>query len=172
MAEELGVSRPTLREAMRTLVANQLLEARRGAGTFLVGPDLGDLSVVRRALEPLAARLAAQHATEGERAEIARLTARLAGALRDPRRFAAVDFDLHQAVAHASHNAVLLGYLEGLERMLRLSRAQTASDPTTRRATLDEMQRLNDAIAAGDGERAEAAMAAHMSRIADQLSAG
>lgn len=172
MAEGLGVSRPALREALRTLIDGHMLEARRGAGTFLVGPDLRDLTVVRQALEPLAARLAAQRATDGERAEIARLTARLAGALRDPRRFAAVDLDLHRALARASHNAVLLGCLEGLERMLRLSRAQTAGDPATRRATLEEMQRLNDAIAGRGGDQAETAMAAHLSRIAGQLNAG
>jgi DNA-binding FadR family transcriptional regulator len=169
LAEGLNVSRAAVREAIRGLAEKRVVEARRGAGTFLVEPDLRDLMLVRQALEPVAARLAARNATDAERAEIDRLTARLPGALRDPGRYAAIDLQIHRAVARASHNVVLQGTLEDLDRMLRMSRLQTASDPSTREATLHEMEHLNAAIQGRRGARAAAAMNAHLARIGQAL---
>lgn len=172
LADLLDVSRPALREAMRRLVDLRIVEARRGSGTFLVTPDLVELLVVRRALEPVAARLAARQADDEERREIAGLVARMARALRDPQRFAALDLEVHRAVARASHNRVLIACLDDLDQMLRASRAQTAGDPATRRATLEDLQRLSEAIVAGHGPGAGAAMKAHLNRIAQTLERG
>jgi GntR family transcriptional repressor for pyruvate dehydrogenase complex len=172
LAELLEVSRPALREAMRRLVDLGLVDARRGSGTFLVRVDLEELLVVRRALEPVAARLAARHATDDERARVSQLVTQLARAQRHPERFAALDLELHRTVARASHNRVLIACLDDLDQMLRASRAQTAGDPATRRATLDDLRRLSAAIAAGRGPAAGAAMRAHLDRIAQTLGRG
>ena len=172
LAELMEVSRPALREAMRRLVDLRIVKARRGSGTYLVRPDLEELLVVRRALEPVAARLAARLASPDERAEIAGLTTQLGRAQRHRRRFVALDLELHRAVARASHNRVLVACLDDLDQMLRASRAQTAGDPATRRATVDDLRRLSEAIVAGRGPAAGAAMSAHLDRIAQALRSG
>lgn len=139
LAQELGVSRPSLREAIQQLVSRGLLTTRHGGGTFvtdvlaahfvdpwqdmLKGNPLlhRDLLEVRQMLETQAARLAADRATD---ADISRLDAVYA-ALEDS--FArgdlsdCIDTDVafHQAVAEASHN-VLLGHLTAsLMRVIR-----------------------------------------------------
>jgi GntR family transcriptional repressor for pyruvate dehydrogenase complex len=172
LSELLEVSRPALREAMRRLVDLGLVEATRGSGAFLVRPDLEELLVVRRALEPVAAHLAARHATDDERGQVGRLAAQLARAQRYPERFAALDLELHRAVAQASHNRVLIACLDDLDQMMRASRAQTAGDPATRQATLDDLQKLSAAIVAGRGPAADAAMRSHLDRIAQTLTRG
>jgi DNA-binding FadR family transcriptional regulator len=113
--------------------------------------------------------LAASHASGEERRTIAELVSRLARAQRDPRRFAALDLELHRAVACASHNQVLIACLDDLDQMLQASRAQTAGDPATRRATVEDLQRLGEAIAAGRSPAAGSAMKAHLDRIAQTL---
>jgi DNA-binding FadR family transcriptional regulator len=165
LAERLGVSRTALREATRRLVDLGIVEPRRGAGTYLLGPDLEELMVVRRSLEPLAAELAAQHADETDRARLTALLAKLRGALQRPRRFAELDLEFHRAVAVASHNRVLLRCLDDLEEMLAASRARTAGDPSTRRATLAHLERLSAEIIAGHGDEAAQAMRAHLDRV-------
>jgi DNA-binding GntR family transcriptional regulator len=76
LARELGVGRTPVREAFKRLEADRLVVAYPRRGTFATTvdmTDLGQISEVRRALEPVAAAGAARRATEGARAEMARL---------------------------------------------------------------------------------------------------
>jgi DNA-binding FadR family transcriptional regulator len=165
LAERLGVSRTALREATRRLVDLGIVEPRRGAGTYLSGPDLEELMVVRRSLEPLAAELAAHRADEAERGRLTELLAKLRAALPRPRRFAELDLEFHRSVAVASHNRVLLKCLDDLEEMLSASRARTAGDPSTRRATLAHLERLTAEVIAGHADGAAQAMRTHLDRV-------
>lgn len=137
LAVELGVSRPSLREAIQKLASKGLLQSRQGGGTFVTDrlnasffdpwqamlgahPNLReDLLEFRRMLEGQAAEWAAERATE---ADIARLTQ--AHAVMDAAFLAddvaqrsSHDMAFHQAIAEAAHNA-LLGHL--VATMLRL----------------------------------------------------
>src|SRR5258707_31528 len=77
LAAQLGISRPALREATRRLIGLSVLEPRAGSGTYLADFDYGELMLVRLQLEPLAASLAAERATEHEIADLRHLLARL-----------------------------------------------------------------------------------------------
>jgi len=130
LALELGVSRPSLREAIQQLVSRGLLTTRHGGGTFvtdvleahfvdpwqdmLKGNPLlhRDLLEVRQMLETQAASLAADRATEGDISRLDAIYAALEEHYDRDDLAACIDADVafHQAVAEASHN-VLIGHL-------------------------------------------------------------
>lgn len=131
LEQELGVSRTVLREALKVLAAKGLVDARPKRGTFvraradwnLFDPDVlrwefsagpstlfGALAEVRAIVEPATARLAAERRTD---ADLAALDAALeamgeAGETRDARAAVDADVAFHRALAHASHNELLL----------------------------------------------------------------
>ena len=161
LIESLGIGRTPAREALRRLAQEQLVEVFPRRGMFVTGVDVRDLariSEVREALEPEAARLAAERATDEEREELAALADRI-GRGDDLMR---LDERIHRAVYRAAHNDLLektLGeyyvlalriWMIGLDRALELEDAVEAH------------RDLLLAIAAGDGARAAAAMRAHV----------
>ncbi|TBO58530.1 FadR family transcriptional regulator [Streptomyces kasugaensis] len=121
LAKTLGVGRSTVREALRALAGAGLVQARQGAGVFVLAvepvedwptrlrrAEITDLYEVRMLVEVQAARLAAQRRTD---ADVAALAAALAGrrtaAAGDDATFVTADIALHTAVVAAAHNPVL-----------------------------------------------------------------
>ena len=133
LSEELGVSRTTLREAIRTLVSEGLLVVRRGLGTFVnetldqyaegsVNMDdvlamkvtLKDLYEARMIIEPAAAALAASRASDEEIDEILRLGAVVQTEIkRHPKGDKRIqsETDFHGAIMRASHNDFLIQFI-------------------------------------------------------------
>ncbi|GHA84242.1 MULTISPECIES: GntR family transcriptional regulator [Streptomyces] len=157
LATELRVSRIPLREALRLLAAEGLvlLVPHRGA---LVAPftpsDVRDLFDVRESLESLAARLAAERADEeGLRRLAARLdAARTATREHDRPTIAAANAAFHTDIVDLAANALLSGVMRPLEaRMHWLFHLTAQRDPAQQCA---EHERLYEAIAARDGDRA------------------
>jgi GntR family transcriptional regulator, transcriptional repressor for pyruvate dehydrogenase complex len=129
-AVELGVSRPTLREAIQKLISRGLLATRHGGGTIVTDrlqaqfvdswqemltdhPSLhSDLLEFRQMLECQAASLAAERATDVDIARLDRLYATLDAIYEkdDVQACIDADVDFHQAIAEAAHN-VVLGHL-------------------------------------------------------------
>ncbi|MEV4351104.1 FadR/GntR family transcriptional regulator [Actinoplanes sp. NPDC049596] len=117
----LGVSRPTLREAMRILAGAGLVESRQGAGVFVVAAEprvawavqlrrakITDVYEARVALEVEAARLAAGRRTDDDLAALdAAMARRVVAAGADDATFVDADIALHAAVVDAAHNPVL-----------------------------------------------------------------
>jgi GntR family transcriptional regulator, transcriptional repressor for pyruvate dehydrogenase complex len=169
LAAELGVSRSTLREGLRRLIDLGIVEARQGSGTYVAPLDLDDLLDVRLQLEPYAARLAAGRRSEQDLARLDATLAELRAHEDDPAAFAAADARLHQAVTDAAGSVALRVLLAALADLLRRSRDTTASDPAVRGAALAELERLVDAIRAGDGPAAERAMRAHLRDVGAAL---
>lgn len=145
IAEQRGVSRIVARDALRTLEALGIVEIRVGAGggariargdprrfaealavqLELAGTDVAEIMDAQRAVEALAAELAAEHATA---ADIARLKALVAAgdrALDDVGAFTRNGADFHLAVAEASHNRVLAVQLQSLQHVSWPSRNPT-----------------------------------------------
>lgn len=174
LVAELGVSRNSVREALRSLVHAGLLEARPGDGTYVRarnelravlerrarrgGP--GDAAEVRSTLECQGARLASIRATPDDVATI-RATLRERDRATDARAFAAADVAFHRAVVAASGNALLAELHENLEGIAEHIEALSATPDFA--TFLVENRELNarhtdllDAIAAGDADRAEA----------------
>ncbi|MFF5077227.1 FadR/GntR family transcriptional regulator [Actinoplanes sp. NPDC000266] len=142
LAPLLGVSRPTLREAMRILAGAGLVESRQGAGVFVVAAEprvnwavqlrraaLTDVYEVRVALEVEAARLAAARRTGDDMTAItAAMSRRVEAAGEDDAAFVDADIALHAAIVAAAHNPILLNLFteflpvlrEGLIDLVRL----------------------------------------------------
>jgi DNA-binding GntR family transcriptional regulator len=106
LMQELGLGRTPVREALRRLAQEQLVEVFPRRGMFVTNVDVRDLariSEVRLALEPEAARLAAERATEEERDALAELSGRIKGGVD----FMGLDEQIHRAIYAASHNDLL-----------------------------------------------------------------
>jgi DNA-binding GntR family transcriptional regulator len=161
LMESLGIGRTPVREALRRLAQEQLVEVFPRRGMFVTGVDVRDLariSEVREALEPEAARLAAERANDADRVELHALLDEIGGGgdLMD------LDERIHRAVCHAAHNdlmAATLGqyYVLALRIwMIALDRAHELE------AAVETHRDLLDAILGGDGEHAAATMRGHV----------
>ena len=168
LAEELGVSRGPLREAIRTLEGRRLLERTPRAGVQVVGVSLSDLEqilVTREALEGMAARQAAENMTV---AEVNALRKTVSGLESRPQDAAGAVFsagpdnDFHRLIAKGSRNRWLENLLvKDVYSLLRLYRMQAARRPDVT-DSLAEHHTIINRIHARDGEGAEAAMRAHL----------
>jgi len=106
LIESLGIGRTPVREALRRLAQEQLVEVFPRRGMFVTGVDVRDLeriSEVRGVLEPVAARLAAERATDAERDDLAALGDRI----KRGADLMALDERIHRAVYAAAHNDLL-----------------------------------------------------------------
>jgi DNA-binding FadR family transcriptional regulator len=176
-----GVSRPVLRESVKTLVAKGLLSTKARVGTIVrergawnmfdddvlawhldAGIDkrfLGDLAEIRLAVEPRAAALAAARRTEADLAELRRSMERMRKEASDSVAFADADLALHVAIAKASGNLFMRSIGHVIEAALRASFLLSAPVEIADRDTvLLWHQRIVDAIADGDAEMASRAM--------------
>jgi DNA-binding FadR family transcriptional regulator len=176
-----GVSRPVLRESVKTLVAKGLLSTKARVGTVVrehgawnmfdadvlawhldAGIDkrfLGDLAEIRLAVEPRAAALAATKRTAADVVELRRSMERMRQESSDSVGFADADLALHVAVANASGNLFMRSIGHVIEAALRASFLLSAPTETEDRETvLLWHQRIVDAIADGDAGLATRAM--------------
>lgn len=161
LVESLGIGRTPVREALRRLAQEQLVEVFPRRGMFVTGVDVRDLariSEVRAVLEPEAARLAAARATDAERDELAAL----GGRIKRGADLMGLDERIHRAVHAAAHNHLLektLGeyYVLALRIWkIALDRAQDLED------AVEAHRDLIEAIVVGNGDRAAAVMRAHV----------
>lgn len=169
LAAAIGVSRPTLREAMRRLVQLGAIEVRHGDGTYVREVDLRETVIVRLRLEPLAAELAAQRREDADVERLRALVGELERRIDDPDGFAAIDAEIHAAVAAAGRNAVLVQTLSQLSELLALSRARTSPVDRVRRQTTADLRALVRAIERGRPADAARAMERHLRRLDAEL---
>ena len=176
-----GVSRPVLRESVKTLVAKGLLSTKARVGTVVrargawnmfdadvlawhldAGIDrrfLNDLAEIRLAVEPRAAALAAVRRSEADIAELRRSMERMRREPSDSVGFADGDLALHIAVANASGNLFMRSIGSVIEAALRASFLLSAPvEPQDRETVLLWHQRIVDAIADQDAVTAAASM--------------
>lgn len=169
IAARLGMSRTPVREAVRRLEGEGTLERQR-SGALVVRPysmeEFLHVLAVRRLLEGEAARLAAGRMSPevlaAARERVGRL--RREGLGDTARR---EDRDFHAAIAEASGNPVLAASIADLRKrtaMFRLGRLPERVDQVC-----DEHLAIVDALAAGDGENARAAMQAHIDNVRAHL---
>ena len=185
LIRQLGVSRSSMREALRVLTSRGLLEVREGLGTFVAqnhepfishallvssvigGQTARELHEVRAHVEPFCARLAAERATEADLEGIRGCLVGQEAALGSVDDFLDADVAFHLAIAQASENRVLV-------EMLRAVRALTMARMATLLAARRDMprsyrehERIYEAVAARDPAAAEAAMTAHLRPYSD-----
>ena len=170
MAHDLGVSTTPLREALRRLEAEGLvqLESHRDARVAaLTAEEAGNLYVIRENLDPLAAGLAAESRNQADISAIKDSLRRLVP-LSDANDLAAMTAhrEFHRSIYTASHNPLLTGILEGLwdkaDRYRQIG-LQSQKDSRTDRARVQaEHKEIAAAVIAGDAGAARAAMHRHV----------
>jgi DNA-binding GntR family transcriptional regulator len=167
LMERLGLGRTPVREGLRALARERLVDVYPRRGMFVSSVDVGDLAVlseVRAALESDAARLAAARASESDRAVIAKLLAELEdvdGKL-DERRLIDLDQRIHRHIYRCAHNRFLEATLEAYY-MLTLRIWLLALDRVARlEDAVGEHRELLEAIRDGDPERAGTVMRRHV----------
>jgi DNA-binding GntR family transcriptional regulator len=174
LMERLGLGRTPVREALRALARERLVEVFPRRGMFVSSVDVRDLaglSEVRLTLEPRAARLAAERATDDDRVLIAVLLKELEHVRSAPDERALIDLDqrIHRHIYECTHNPFLAATLNeyyvltlriwflALDRVARLEDA------------VREHRELLQSIRAGDGDRAEQAMQRHIAGFEDAI---
>jgi DNA-binding GntR family transcriptional regulator len=166
LMEALSLGRTPVREALRALARERLVDVYPRRGMFVSPVDVGDLaglSEVRVNLESHAAGLAAERAATAERTVIAALQAELSGAAaHDERALIDLDQRIHRQVYACTHNPFLEATLEEYY-MLTLRIWFLALDRVARLGdAIQEHRELLEAIQAGDAEAAEAVMRRHV----------
>jgi len=193
LAERMGVSRPSLREAIADLENRGLLITRAGAGVFvaevlgsafspaLIALFAGHVEAVfdylafRRDLEGLTVARAASRASDTDLAVVAAIFAKMEAAhtRRDPATEAALDAQFHMAIIEASHNVVMLHMMRSMFDLLKLgvfyNRQVMFKNQMTRAMLLDQHRAINDALQARDPEAARAAIEAHLDYVEQAL---
>jgi GntR family transcriptional regulator, transcriptional repressor for pyruvate dehydrogenase complex len=189
MAEKLGVSRPSLRDAIADLATRGLLSTRAGSGVF-VAEVLGsafspalielfasheeavfDYIAFRRDMEGMAAERAAKLGSETDLKVISTIFTKMEAAhqKRDPSDEAQLDAEFHMAIIEASHNVIMLHMLRSMFDLLRqgvfYNRQVMFKNRMTREQLLDQHRSVNAAIQARDPEAARTAVAAHLAYV-------
>jgi DNA-binding GntR family transcriptional regulator len=164
---QLGVSRTPLREALRTLAGEGMIELlpNRGAAVAQLAPeDVGHAFELMGGLEELNGRLAAQRATGAEIDAIRRLHADMlaAHARRDLPAYYRVNREVHAAFAGCARNPLLAQTWHRLNCRLHALRFRSNLDPEKWDAAVSEHGRMVDALAARDGERLGLLLRTHL----------
>jgi DNA-binding GntR family transcriptional regulator len=172
LMERLGIGRTPVREALRRLAQEKFVAVYPRRGMFVTTVEIRDLAAlceVRLGLEGLAARLAAERATEQDREEIEDLIGRLNAKRRTPRQLMDLDERIHRTIYQIARNEFLETTLEQYYvHALRIW--YLALDKTHELGgAVAEHGALLEAIAHGDEWKAEELMRAHVQNFEDAM---
>ena len=195
LSERMGVSRPSLREAVAELHERGLLTTKPGSGIY-VSEEIGahyppaltrlfsahteavfDYIAFRRDVEGMAAARAAESGSETDLKVIDTLLHKMEAAhtKRNPSEEAELDAEFHMAIVEAAHNVVMLHMMRGMFDLLKegvfFNRQIMFKNKTTRDLLLDQHRAINDAIQRREPEEARAAIAAHLDFVETALTA-
>jgi GntR family transcriptional regulator, transcriptional repressor for pyruvate dehydrogenase complex len=183
LAEKLGVGRPAIREAIKALSILDVLESRRGDGTYVKSVDalragwptkvellntnfdMLDLLEVRKIIEPQAARLAATRATEVQLLQIEKERMLIENNGKSWKELGRYDLLLHSSIIEAAGNPILAELSKVLAPLLRKSREITAARAPDRVRLSKDHQAIVEAIIKGEAETAERAMLEHLHNV-------
>jgi GntR family transcriptional repressor for pyruvate dehydrogenase complex len=183
LIDQFGISRASVRDAIRSLEARGILEVRRGLGTFVTssrnlnGPNdflvswlrenehkLLEILEVREALETKAAYLAAQRRKEHDVEQMKRVVQEMNISLSEGDLEAATvaDRKFHRLLNEASGNRLLVELAENIDEVLHDLRYSTLNMPGRAKMALTEHKPIIDAIKIRDPEQAESAVVVHL----------
>jgi DNA-binding FadR family transcriptional regulator len=182
LADEYGVSRPVVREALRMLEARGVIRTKNGRGAViqpishellrdyfaravsLRRESLVELLEVRKGLEVESASLAAQRATDAELRRISDLVTAMGAAVGDAETYAELDAQVHLAIASAAHNTMLRYLIESIREPLKTS-IEAGLRSRENISHLQRVQELHEdlarALSAHDQEQATSIMTMH-----------
>lgn len=189
LSDRLGVSRPSLREAISGLQDKGLLTPKAGAGIFVtdvLGSAFSDALIAlfaahdeavfdyisfRRDMEGLAGERAARLGSDTDLAVIQSVFDKMEAAhtKRAPSDEARYDADFHLAIIEASHNVIMLHMMRSMYQLLRegvfYNRKMMFKQRVTRDVLLDQHRAINDALQARDAAATKAAITAHLDYV-------
>lgn len=182
LAEELGVSRASVRQAIVALEVQGLIEVRHGGGSFLRRDDLNpvpfaqvvdrkrrlpDILDAREALEVKLAELAAERRTARDIDAIENALALMADAVDRGESGAEGDAAFHAALTEAAHSPLLAQMMEQLADDISVSRDESLAQLGRPPVSLNQHHLIAGAIIEGDGRKARKAMRHHLRNVGD-----
>jgi DNA-binding FadR family transcriptional regulator len=188
LAQQFGVSRNILREALRAVKARGLLDVRNGDGTYISRPDSADLGdmlnrvvtlsdstinhyyEIRFTLEVKACELAAQRATREDLRELESLVSRMGknGAIKE--KVTQLDYEFHLGVARATKNPLFPSFLQPLKKLMTGMFYYAFPSTEGRHDALRCHLEIVDAIRRKDPALAGAAMRRHLESSENNIS--
>jgi len=189
LVKEFGVSRPSLREALNSLVATGFLEVKRAKRTFvksvtseriqdplslLIKNDtqkIFDLIEVRKAMETWGAYHAAQRAIEEDVQQLEGIIAEMRKAFEEGRSWEKQDADFHLAMARATHNTIQTHLMSTIYDLLRESVARVFTERGKVKKLLQQHYRLFNAIKNRSPDKARERILEHLNYVESQVKA-
>lgn len=180
LAEQLGVSRASVKQAIVVLEVQGLVEVRHGGGTYLRRESLEaepvdelvarkrrlpDVLDAREALETKTAELAAQRRTEEDLAEIDAALADMRREIADGELGSEGDRRFHAAITAAAHSSMLADFMRTIATEIAESRQESLRQPDRPNKSLTQHERIAEAIRAGDARAAATAMRRHLRTV-------
>ncbi len=165
VGDRLRLSRTPVREALRRLEADGIVEHRARIGAIVRKLDHGEvveLYEMRVVLERTAAELAARHGSDAEFDTLDELNQEIAAERSNPARAAAINQDFHRGLYLACRNRFLVEAARGLNNSLLLLGPTTFTDAGRIDIVVRQHQMIVDALRACDAEAAGAATEAHL----------
>lgn len=187
LALQMGVSRPSLREALRALSIMKIIENRQGSGTYVTSLEPGtliehldfiialndksflDLFQARKILEVGIASLAAQFITPAQLDALDAIHDRSTASLNDAEVFLKADLELHQVIADAARNQLLALFMKSINDLNIASRRRTGESAEVRRMTQKDHHAIIAALKSHDPQAAAQAMRAHLDHVESKL---
>lgn len=182
LAEQLGVSRATLAQALVALEVLGVIDVQHGTGAVLVyrpsiatvlrdlrehQSRLPEIVEARSTLEVKLAALAAERRTDEDLERIDAALKVMAGEIADGGRGARGDELFHEAVTAAAHSRVLAQLMTFIAEMVLETRLESLGQPGRPERSLESHQVIAEAILNGDAAAAAAAMQAHIDLVSD-----
>ncbi|EWG10386.1 FadR/GntR family transcriptional regulator [Cytobacillus firmus] len=191
LAGQFNVSRTTIREALRTLELNGLIDIRQGGGSYVKvsevqsrkqeiitavkaeKPLVYEMLELRRALEVESSFLAAKRATSADLEKLRIALHNMTLSKQDPKLGLKADLDFHIGIAEATHNSIFIELIHTLrghmEDTIKATQNHRFKDPSRYEDTMEEHKEIYLAIASGDGDKAKELMECHITKIWAEL---
>jgi GntR family transcriptional repressor for pyruvate dehydrogenase complex len=180
LADMLGISRPSLRTALKALSVMGIIRAKPGAGTFIAealpeifaepmafltlihNTETAELFEARRIIEAGLVELAAERATSEHLKAIAAEIEGMRKSLKDPEKFLQHDVRFHQALAAASGNKVMSGVMDTVAALLLQVRRESIARSSDKEDAVDWHERIYEAVRQREARRAKELLTAHL----------
>lgn len=184
LSQELGVSRSTLREAIKVLTTNGILEIRRGKGTFVtsntiiesgnlsdIASGLDDLFEMRLMFEPECAYLAARRATDEEIDIICYYGEEIEKKILSGEDRTFEEQKFHESIANATHNSFVKQFMPIIFNAIRKGVAVMMKDENISRDNMSDDRMIMEFLKKRNADGAKTAMRIHILHALDSLRA-
>jgi GntR family transcriptional repressor for pyruvate dehydrogenase complex len=183
LAEILGVSRPSLREALRALSIMKIVEVRQGDGTYvsalkteelvehlefvfmLDNSTMLQLFEARKIVETGNVSLAAERISDEELSILRTCLEKSEHSVDDPEAFMQADIELHEIITRAARNPLLERFMASIGTLSRASRHKTTHMSGVTKTAVEDHRQIVNALEARDPQAASAAMLCHLEHV-------